>query len=1023
MKIPLSRVVAGGAVVLVAALIVREAADRFRTVSSGAAPRVFSGRWTGMSYVPRAAAPSKRSSPFAFASAMGSAGHGAEAHLEQTRAGIPVSRGRRLDDVQRTLERCIHGKPADARCWSNLAVVRLEAARLDDDPRGAVDAFGAADRAVRLSPVLPEALFNRAAALEALHLSQYAAAAWQRYLAVDGVSAWAGEARERLAALPRSTRRGLWKSAETRLEKAASSKDDAAVRELVRAFPSETRAMAEWYYLSAWAAAVRSGDATRAAERLALARRIGAALREVNGERLLGDAVAAIDRASAPGLERLVDGHILYGKAKDAYSNHRPVEAQPLFERAGDAFRDGGSPMSAMAAYFVAGCVCDRGEIARSRAMVEAQLAAAPAGYAALRGQLLWQRGTDAVRGGLVYEALNAFRDALAVFEHLHESWNTDFMRSAVCALDAETGRGNEAWTTRLRAFDDVSRGGDPQVLDTAVGLAARSEAVAGRWDTAASLYGLTLESGLEGVNPVARAEASIWFTLAAHRLGWRDVARKSLDPARQWVHEIGDPAMRNAATGRLRVAEAVVVTADDPQRAVELLTANIDEVNRGGGDRLDLAEAYLQRGRAWRGLRREDEAERDFRTTLALLEEREQHGTPDEIRESYFGTGDAATEELVDVLEQQGEGDEALVVADRMRTRAFGRSSPLDLRGLERIPRGTLLLHFTTLPDRLLIASAGTEGVELVRIAVRREDLKSAIGAFREAIATGGDARIQDHARRLYDLVFGPLQQQLLGAATVVLVPDSVLAALPFGALQDPRGAFLIESRTILFAPSAAGFVQSLDRPQAPPAAGALVVGNPHFDDKAFPGLELLPAAEAEAIAVAAEYRNPLLLTGTAATKRRVVEAMAGRDVIELACHAILDARDPARSVLLLGTSGGESGSLYLREVARLKLAAPIVVLAGCRTAAAVDGAPPALGSFAKAFLAAGSRGVIGTLWDVQDEPAGEVSRAFHRNLASGLAPADALRQAQLTMLHSDSEARRSPRAWAAFQAYGSAF
>ncbi|MCU1348473.1 MAG: Tetratricopeptide repeat protein, partial [Acidobacteria bacterium] len=596
MKMSLSRVVAGGAVVLVAALIVREAADRFRMVSGGAAPRSFSGRWTGMSYVPRAAAAtSKGSSLFSFASAMGGGVRGSESHDEQTRAGVPAARGRRLEDVQRTLERCIQARPADARCWSNLAVVRLEAARLDDDPRGAIDAFGAADQAVRLSPALPEALFNRAAALEALHLSQFATRAWGQYLTIDGVSAWAGEARERLAAVPRSSQAQLWESEEARLQKAAASGNEATVREIVRAFPEQTRAMAEWDYLSAWAAAVRSGDAARAAERLVLARRIGAALREVNGERLLGDAVAAIDRASASELERLVDGHIVYGQAKKAYLNRQVVEAQPLFERAADAFRAGGSPMSTMAAGFTAACVCDRGEIARSRAMVEAQLAAAPAGYQALRGQLLWQRGTAAVRSGLVYEALNAYTDALAVFERLHESTNTNFMRSGLCTLEAETGRGNEAWTTRLRAFEDVSRGGDPQVLQTALGLAAYSEAVAGRWDTAASLYGLALESGLERGRPVPRAEAAIWFTLATHRLGWHDEARRSLEPARRWVGEIPDPAMRKATTSRLRMAEAVVVTADDPHRAVELLTANIDEVNAGGGDRLDLAETYLQ--------------------------------------------------------------------------------------------------------------------------------------------------------------------------------------------------------------------------------------------------------------------------------------------------------------------------------------------------------------------------------------------------------------------------------------------
>jgi tetratricopeptide (TPR) repeat protein len=57
------------------------------------------------------------------------------------------------------------------------------------------------DEALGLNPALAEAAFNRALLLERLGRRDEALAAWDRYLAIDGASAWAGEARRHRAAL------------------------------------------------------------------------------------------------------------------------------------------------------------------------------------------------------------------------------------------------------------------------------------------------------------------------------------------------------------------------------------------------------------------------------------------------------------------------------------------------------------------------------------------------------------------------------------------------------------------------------------------------------------------------------------------------------------------------------------------------------------------------------------------------------------------------------------------------------
>jgi len=62
----------------------------------------------------------------------------------------------------------------------------------------------------------------------------------------------------------------------------------------------------------------------------------------------------------------------------------------------------------------------------------------------------------------------------------------------------------------------------------------------------------------------------------------------------------------------------------------------------------------------------------------------------------------------------------------------------------------------------------------------------------------------------------------------------------------------------------------------------------------------------------------------------------------------------------------------------------------------------------------------VVASLWDVEDAATQRLMAAFHRQVAAGGNPAEALRDAQLELLRSDDRALRRPSAWAAFFAAG---
>lgn len=99
------------------------------------------------------------------------------------------------------LESAVAADPNNARVLSDLAAARLVLAQRTEPADNASRALEMANRALESNRQLPEALFNRALALEALGQKDDAKAAWQAYLAVDGRSGWADEARAKLRIL------------------------------------------------------------------------------------------------------------------------------------------------------------------------------------------------------------------------------------------------------------------------------------------------------------------------------------------------------------------------------------------------------------------------------------------------------------------------------------------------------------------------------------------------------------------------------------------------------------------------------------------------------------------------------------------------------------------------------------------------------------------------------------------------------------------------------------------------------
>src|SRR5688500_8424665 len=247
-----------------------------------------------------------------------------------------------------------HVDPTNARAQSDLAAAFLGRAGRNQDPQSILDAYTAADSAIALDPTLPEARFNRAVALEWLHLRHDAVAAWSSYLELDGRSMWADEAREhqrRLGMAPPE-----WSLAQGRLRAAVAERNDSTTAVIARRFPVRMRKEAHLAMLE-WARAHRVAGAA-SDTLLSRALVVAHALAVATADSLWLDAVQAIVRATVSEDRKRLDttahGIIAYATAEAYLDKFRQDSAAPWFVEAERALTTAHSPARFLATYGLA---------------------------------------------------------------------------------------------------------------------------------------------------------------------------------------------------------------------------------------------------------------------------------------------------------------------------------------------------------------------------------------------------------------------------------------------------------------------------------------------------------------------------------------------------------------------------------------------------------------------------------------------------------------------------------------------
>jgi CHAT domain-containing protein len=332
------------------------------------------------------------------------------------------------------------------------------------------------------------------------------------------------------------------------------------------------------------------------------------------------------------------------------------------------------------------------------------------------------------------------------------------------------------------------------------------------------------------------------------------------------------------------------------------------------------------------------------------------------------------------------------------------------------------LLLEYLVADDRLIVFAATSAGVTAYEVDESAQGLASRVQLARDLLQRrGGEAEARGVLGALYDIVMGPVARAglLKPGASLIIVPHHVLTYIPFAALVNPATArYVAQDHVILNVPTSAVL----------PVLRGIAAANDRRRPRAevfAPLQQELPGTISEAQSVGRAMRGTITRTGRTATEARLRTALTTGGIVHVASHARLNTRNPLFSYVELapGLRGeADNGRLEVHELLGGGLNAALVFLSGCETAVGRSWATQFdtgedYATLGQAFLMAGARNVVATLWRIDDEGAAEFARQYYGAL-QGNNYAEAIALAQRLMLR--DVRYRSPYFWAAYQVMG---
>ena len=304
---------------------------------------------------------------------------------------------------------------------------------------------------------------------------------------------------------------------------------------------------------------------------------------------------------------------------------------------------------------------------------------------------------------------------------------------------------------------------------------------------------------------------------------------------------------------------------------------------------------------------------------------------------------------------------------------------------------------------------------------------------------ASKGHDESQKEVVELYDILLKTLLEKLTkGKDELIVSADGLLRLLPFEALYSKeKKQYLIEFEQIQYISTGREFLRLEASKQTKQSNNKVVIfSNPKFDEVMhaqtrgsnrrmfqmhFANLDGTKK-EAESIKAIMKEKDVLLYEGAEANEENFFKVKEPK-ILHIATHGFFIKNELSNPMLNSGIvlSGANNALKEGRGegvVTALKLSGmdlkntELVVLSACETGLVAVNSPDTVSLLSTAFMQAGAKAIVASLWSVRDSETKELMEIFYKEIEKGLPYVKALQKTKIEMI----KAGVSPAVWSAF-------
>jgi CHAT domain-containing protein len=268
---------------------------------------------------------------------------------------------------------------------------------------------------------------------------------------------------------------------------------------------------------------------------------------------------------------------------------------------------------------------------------------------------------------------------------------------------------------------------------------------------------------------------------------------------------------------------------------------------------------------------------------------------------------------------------------------------------------------------------------------------------------------RLKAKGRDLYQKLIAPIAHWITRERILVIEADDWMNDLPFAALVDPQGRYLIEENTLSFS---SGLLQEQRLRPAQPitkSANAVIIGSTLAPSSL--GLLPIPNIGSEARTVAGKFIHPTLLLGSQASFSAVESTAPAAEVFHYVGHAISNLKEEG---LVLAGKRPDEGTESIWGAGRwsygLFKRAQLIVLAACSTGRMSRGRVETHGDLVRALLRAGVPRIVASRWNISSNETSDFISKFYDELLQGKSVPKALQSSSLNVMRD----KPAPYYWA---------